>query len=221
MVSKDSINKFTPEGEALDYKGNTIISIMNDESYPIYEVAKKVIKEASKEGFVDKLKLLPASSMHMTIISLLRDIDRDTDKWPSYLDRNASWEEIDKTLYEKIISEVKPLDEVYMCVQRVDDVGIKLAPYSDKDKSELTRFRNEIADKLEIKHEGHDDYQFHMSYAYRVKDYTDQEEKEVEEYSKRVSKMAVDSIGKFKIADPKFVVFNDMLSYHDDLSRSE
>ena len=32
--------------------------------------------------------------------------------------------------------------------------------------------------------------------------------------------MAVDSIGKFKIADPKFVVFNDMLSYHDDLSRS-
>lgn len=219
MVDKDSKNKFTSDGYPLLYRGTTIVSMMNCLEYPIFKTVQSVISEILKEDFKDNLRILPSSSMHMTIMSLLRDIDRNTCVWPSYIDRNASWGEIDKTLNEKLINDVKPLGKVFMTVDRVNDVSIRLSPYSEDDRKELTRFRDEVAKKLNIKHNGHDEYQYHMSYAYRIKDYTHDEKDSVEKYCRRVSKMAVDSIDKFQIANPTFVIFNDMLSYYEDLSK--
>lgn len=219
MVDKDSKNKFSSDGTPLLYRGTTIVSMMNKEDYPIFKIVQSVLSEALKEDFIDSLRYLPVSSMHMTIITLLRDIDRDTNIWPSYIDINSSWKEIDRTLNEKLVNEVKPLGKVFMTVDRVDDVSIRLSPYSEEDRRELTRFRDEVAKKLEIKHYGHDKYQYHISYAYRIKDYTDDEKLSVKNYCDRVSKLVVGSVEKFQIANPSFVIFNDMLSYYKDLSK--
>ncbi|UPQ86325.1 DUF1868 domain-containing protein [Ignavigranum ruoffiae] len=210
-------HKFLADGEAIPYYGNTVISIMNNENWPIYHLSRRMMKIIKESTLSDKIRLLPLESIHMTLIPLIREIDRGTDIWPQSLPTNASFKEIDKILRDKV-EEVEPYHQIRMKINEVQITGFRLSAQTAAMNQELRNYRDQIALKTKIVHPGHNHYQFHVSLAYVIKPFSQNDHLMLDKLETEMTKVAKASLDSFVLAEPKFSIFNDMLSYHPELS---
>ncbi len=215
-VARDD-TKFDERGRALPHYGNTIISFMNTREWPIYTVIKEVQEEVRRANFSQKLAFLPLDSLHMTILPLLKERDRGTALWPSYIDSKVPFREADCAVYKRA-SEVPTFDSVSMKIRGVNITGVHLEP-ADEESTELLKvYRDKIAEVTEIKQEDHEEYNFHVTFAYVTADFSEEEMEEAEAITERLSKEVLKRLSKIIVPKPYFTVFNDMTKYSTDLS---
>jgi len=209
--------KFTEEGEALPYYGNTVISFMNNENSGIYNLAKELQEAFKTTTYSYKLTFLPLPSIHMTVFSLCREIDRYTHYWPDHLNQNADFKEIDQEMYRRVHS-VPKFESVKMKIDKVTITSISISPADEKSESTLRNYRNELSRETGIKHEGHNQYQFHITLAYLTKSLTDKEKEEARALCEKMTKYAKEYIQEpIGVPEPQFTIFNNMLAYSTNL----
>ena len=81
IINNKNTNKFNNEGLPNQYIGNTVISRLKDPGC-IIDRCRKLIDILNKPDWGMKFAILPEASYHMTVITLLREIDRHTSAWP-------------------------------------------------------------------------------------------------------------------------------------------
>lgn len=55
MILEDAVYKFDENGSPLPYYGNTIVSYLNDQRWPVFDEAVRVQEALKKCGFSQKL----------------------------------------------------------------------------------------------------------------------------------------------------------------------
>lgn len=218
MLSKNTFYKFTPEGKVVPYYGNTVISFVQDPTSEIYRIVSAARKALMESGFSDCLAFLPESSFHMTVKQLCRYIDRGTDLWPKDIDENLTYRQIDPILKEKVERIPFP-EDIYMVPVKCMEATLRLRPYDERSERLIRKYRDDLAEVTTIRYPGHDTYGFHISYAYHVKEYTPAQQEERDALCDKLTRELLTDAKPFRVMPPKFVIFNDMMSYETDLSR--
>ncbi|MCX7668926.1 MAG: DUF1868 domain-containing protein, partial [Anaerolineae bacterium] len=93
--------KFHPDGRPRSYPGSTVISFI-DPASPIYHAGIQLQTELQALPFGHKFALLPPSSFHMTVFSLICDQQRVQELWTSQLPLDAPLAETDRFFIEAV-----------------------------------------------------------------------------------------------------------------------
>ncbi len=218
MIVNDTIYKFDEDGKALPYYGNTIVSYLNDDRWPIFNEAIKAQEILKKASFAECLAFLPPSSFHMTVLTLCREIDRGTKYWPANVPVDAKFMEVDRYLMGKV-KEIEPPKDVMVEVEECEVTKIILKPYRKEDGEKLADYRDKVANLVGIKHYWHDYFRYHLTLDYQVKELNDMQKSQRDEICRDITKYLKSCVEPFAISEPKFVIFNDMLSYETELSK--
>lgn len=209
--------KFDSRGRALPYYGNTIISFTKGD--PINDFAFYAQNTLRQTGFAEKLAFLPASSFHMTVLTLLRERDRGTAVWPAGIPADARFPAIDKALkacYDRVM-EAFSFDGVTARLTGVRSTSLRLEPADARSKAVLLGFRDAMAEASGIRHQTHETFGFHITLDYDFAPFTADEQAEIAAVCGKLAKEGEGLV--FHVPAPDFVIFNDMLAYHTDLSR--
>lgn len=218
MAISETEHKFGKDGIPRPYYGNTVIScIRREQNLQVWEAADWVQEQLKKTNFAGNLTFLPKDSFHMTIIPLCRHIDRETDRWPAYIPRDAKFSEIDPILKEKIDA-LLPLGRACMEVEECQPTKIMLHPVDDASNQVLRTFRDRASKATGIRHPRHDEYRFHISVSYKWKAFTEEQQAECDRVCAELAQVLKERVEPFWVPEPTFMVFNDMLSFHPELS---
>ena len=218
MAISETEHKFGKDGIPRPYYGNTIISHIGDENKQAWEAADWFQEQLKKTSFAQNLAFLPKDSFHMTILALCRHIDRETDRWPKGISREARFPEIDRILKEKVDS-VLPLGPVCMKIDQCDPTKIYLCPKDEENDRILRSFRDRVSELTGIHHPNHEKFRFHISVSYKFKPFTEEQQAECDRLCEEATKVLLERVEPFWVPEPSFVVFNDMLSFHPELSK--
>ncbi len=216
-------NKFSPNGEVLPYYGNTIIAPYyapdaGAEGQAVLGLAHKIQGLFRQSPLAPKLAFLPANSFHTTLYSLIRVIDRGGPRWPQWLDPNYScFSEVDRAVRDRI-RDIPVPERVKMRCYCVLPHKLLLQATSPQDETRLRRYRDQIAQRMEMREHGHQDYVFHISLAYHLADFSPEEEAIAQELGAQALAVCQREMPVFCLPRPRFVLFNDMYAYHENLN---
>ena len=96
---------------------------------------------------------------------------------------------------------------------------IVLCPADEESGRKLKDYRDTVSAATGIRHPGHDTFRYHISLAYRLQEFSQEEKQEEEAISKELTEVIKKRVAPFCIPAPQFVIFNDMMSYEPDLSK--
>lgn len=212
----DTIYKFDKHCNPLPYYGNTIISYLNDEKYPIFLAAKKIQSEIKSMEFSDHLAFLPPDSFHMTVLTLCREIDRHTQYWPPMVPQNAKFKEVDRTLKE-IVDKIPVPKDVWIEVDECEITRIVLKPADETSSRKLLNYRDQVAEKTGILHSWHKGFRYHLSLDYLVKPFNMEQEEIKQQVCAEFTNRLKREIKPFILTKPEFAIFNDMMSYERNI----
>jgi hypothetical protein len=217
-MKTDSHLKFDMQGKPRPYYGNTIISFVNDETMTIYEQAFQIQGKLKTASFADCLAFLPPSSFHVTVLTLCREIDRDTKYWPEWIERTASFRQIDKQLEDRV-KKIPVPEGVWMEMEECELTKIILKPCTQEDDNKLRRYRDMVSAAVAIRHPGHENFRFHISLDYQVKELDPVQEAEKKGILEKLTHELREQTKPFLLTVPQFVIFNDMMSYEREVSK--
>ncbi len=218
MLTDRYMVKFDQDGQAIPYYGNTIVSMLSPTQTDTADKVALVQEKLLQSSFSHCLAALPKSSFHMTIIPLCREIDRGTKWWPNYIKANAKFSEIDLLVKEKV-DMVKIPTNITMEVDYIDINKIVLKSANEQTEQNLRNYRDNIADVVGICHDKHYEYRFHITMNYVYKELTNEQMEEAKVLCRFLGEKLKESLGVFTVPAPSFTIFNNMLSYYNDLSR--
>ena len=218
MILEDAVYKFDENGSPLPYYGNTIVSYLNDQRWPVFDEAVRVQEALKKCGFSQKLAFLPPSSFHMTVLTLCREIDRGTPYWPKGMAADETFQGIDRILKERVAA--VPLPEgVFVEVEDCEEIRIILKPHDKESADKLRAYRDQVAEVTGIRHSWHDTFRYHLSLDYLLKPLDEEEKRERDAVCARFAGELRRTVKPFLLPKPEFVIFNDMMSSETDLSK--
>jgi|GEM_PF-1406148 len=214
----DAHLKFTPDGFARPYYGNTIISYLTEPDSDVYQASVAVQNEIKASPLADCLVFLPPSSFHFTVLTLCREIDRHGIYWPQYIPGETKFKEIDRILSDKVAQIPYP-NHIQMRMVGGTEKHIALEAAGEKDRQKLKNYRDTVAELTGIRHYLHDTFRYHVTLTYinRKNDQGLLVEKEA--LRKRLDRILIDYNPVFSAPSAVFAIFNDMLSYETDLSK--
>lgn len=217
-MKNETLCKFDAEGKALPYYGNTIISFLNTEEYPVFRAARDIQSEMMRTDFARNVAFVPADSFHMTVLNLCREIDRDEPDWPTGISRAARFPEIDRTLSE-IVARVPWPEDVRVEVARCNVNNVELRCADEESREKIQAYRARVADETGVHHPWHDTFRFHITLNYVLRPLDEGQKAEADAFCEAATSRLLRDVPPFLVPTAQFVIFNDMMSYHADLSR--
>ena len=162
--------KFHEDGRAREFIGNTIISLVPEESNTMV-VLKELRKAVLQTNWHQKMAMLPPSSFHMTVFDLVCDQVRDTAHWSSLCALDAPMGEVD-AVFERVWNTLPTAPTFRMAFDYLDIgdyITVRLKPADDDANAVIRRYRNQLSEVYGIRQPNHDSYFFHISLAYAVR----------------------------------------------------
>lgn len=165
-----------------------------------------------------RLKALPGAerflftapeSLHMTVFEGVIETRRTPDAWPGDLDRNASVDSVTKKLLKRLADFPEP-PPFNVRIAALRPTGLLLEGATSEDEMRLRALRDALAARLGYRQAGHDDYRFHMTFAYPVDWIPDDQ---VEEWNKSLANIAKELASAtpvLPLRPPAFCQFKDM-----------
>lgn len=217
-MKPDSSLKFDQNGNPKPYYGNTIISFVNEEAMEIFRQACQVQERLKQTSFADCLAFLPPPSFHITVLTLCREIDRNTGYWPEWIERTAPFREVDRLLEDRV-RQIPVPDDIWMEIEECELTKIIVKPCAEEDDRRLCRYRDQVSAAVRVRHWWHESFRFHISLDYKVKELSLSQEAEGKYVCSELTRELKSRAKPFLLPAPRFVIFNDMMSYEQDLSK--
>ena len=201
--------KFAPDGTVLTDPGCTTICHI-DKSSPSFAAITRA-QEALKAGpFAEDFAFLPPASFHMTIFDAFIESGRSRERVPSHLPEEVSVEDILQDLSAK-------LDGIAIAKKfQVRPVGI-FAGFSvsitgkDPAAEQLLRLtRNQLSDAMKIRKSDHDAYRFHITLAYNLRWFEENEALQIIALSDQVGRQLVEDLEVIELGPVEFCSFENM-----------
>lgn len=214
----DVERKFTASGDALPFRGNTMLShiaLGTAASNALIAVRNTI----NRRSFSHCLAFTPPSSYHMTVIQGADDAVRKPGDWPADLPLDAPLD-VCTAHFERKLANFQ-LDCALPFRMRIVDFSahrdsgatVRLEPADDSENRKIRGLRDRIADLLAIRAPGHEQYGFHVTLAYLV---TWMNEAQTEDYlsvQPDCLKFLQKTIPVLELGAPEFCTFNDMNAF--------
>ena len=169
-VPPDVGTKFDDTGEVLQYRGNTIVCPVPNESALSRGCA--ALQDCISNSTAGKaFRMLPVESLHMTVFELLADARRDEDHWSDFLPTSSPIETTDRELQE-LLDGIEPPAEITMDIVGVSSrtgITVELQPANAAVRRCLYSYRERASERTGIRFPNHTTYPFHISLAYRLR----------------------------------------------------
>jgi len=158
--------RYATDGRFLREPGNTVVS----------HVTAGSPSEAAVLAVRDRLMAMPEagqfafthpSSLHMTIFQGIIEYRRRPPFWPADMALDTPIDEMTEH-YRGRLKHFVPLEPFRARVTEVTPTGLALEGDSAADRACLRAWRDAFAEAFGYRHPDHDDYAFHITYAYVI-----------------------------------------------------
>lgn len=153
-----SATEFLPE------HGNTVVCHL-DLDAPGHErvLAARARMQALPEA--SRFLFTPVESLHMTVFEGVIETRRTADAWPLEIDREAPVDEVTEWHLARLAG-FEPPAPFQVRVAGVRPTGLVLTGATDADLARMRAWREALTGPFAYRHDNHDAYTFHMTFAY-------------------------------------------------------
>jgi len=211
-------HKFSPDGSVRPFAGSTVICHL-DPASPIHRVLSQVQDEARAAPFMRKFTLLPASSLHMTVLPGVDEEHRQPPLWPDTVAADAPIEVCNRWCAEQLRSLRTGVRRIHMRPlpvrdpEAVADFTVLLEAASAAEDHRLRRLRDQLSQALRIRAPGHATYGFHITLGYQIDWLTAAEADAFVAAQARWMDQVRATAPTFTLGRPEFCVFKDMFAF--------
>lgn len=206
--------KFNQDGTAARYPGNTVVSDATPGTRA-YQVLTECLAMLQASGLAELFIPLPEDSYHMTVIRGVNDLVREPAYWPAALPMDASMSAVDDYM-EAAINRVPNPGVMRMRFGETritaEDFRISMLPADEEQERVLRRYRDQVADAVELRLPGHDLYTFHITLAYTWR-LPDAEQQEAVRSLKARMDGLLEAQPVVELHPPHAAFYQDMLSF--------
>jgi hypothetical protein len=210
-------SKFFPDGQVRAYPGNTVLCHVAGIP-PLIERLDKLYGRLLDAEVAQIYTLLPPSSWHMTVFDGVCDGNRNGERWPGDLDREAPLLEINQTFEARLkAGRFGPGLSFAMRVRRLrplmNVIAIELEPADEGEERAVRALRQRLAATLSFDRSAPDTYTFHITLAYFLRFPDASEKARLESLMTDEIQDMAKSLDPFRVGPPEFCHFNDMFAF--------
>jgi hypothetical protein len=205
--------KFHEDGSVRSYPGVTVISFADPPS-AIYQAGVQLQTELAALPYGHKFALLPPSSFHMTVFSLICDQRRSKDEWSSRLPLDVPLAEADQFFLDAVLP-IAPPPHFRMVMTFIGGWGMsfRLSPADEKTYFALRTYREQLSRATGVRYLDHATYEYHLTLAYGLRTLTEAEYEHYLDFRTRRGDPLRSEIGVFVTGTPLLTYFEDMFAF--------
>ena len=210
-------SKFFPDGQVRAYPGNTVLCHVAGIP-PLIEWLDKLYGRLLDAEVAQIYTLLPPSSWHMTVFDGVCDGNRNGERWPGDLARDAPLQEINQTFEARLkAGRFGPGLSFAMRVKRlrplINVIAIELEPAGEGEERAIRALRQQLAATLGFDRSAPDTYTFHITLAYFIRFPDANEQARLESLISEEFQDMEKSLAPFRVGPPEYCHFNDMFAF--------
>ena len=208
--------KFSADGTVQHYPGNTIICHIPKSG--VFDELKRVIEALRVDLGTQNLSWLPPESYHMTVFDGVTNAYRRPGDWPQMLPLDASMDAcnsyVAKRLRKLDLGFVPPIRMVVNAgdVSRLPG-SFPLRPVDAAENNSLRELRDRIALAIGVRHENHDSYRFHTTFAYYVRPFAADEDANYQLAYVKAAQRLRKAVPVIELNAPEYCLFEDMAAF--------
>lgn len=216
IPNRDTLLKFNPDGTRRPFAGNTVIChlpvqcALRDAMVPLHQ-------ELAATPFRNKLGLTSTDSYHMTVFPGANDQDRTTYGWPSYVPLNATIEQCNQAVGERMQAAHLPCRlplrvrvDVPATLNYFAACTLRMVPADREENTKLRALRDQLAKVYGFRTKDHDQYTFHITMSYQTARFTAQDQAAYRQILRAHLRHIVAAAPVLELGEPEYCVFPDM-----------
>ncbi|MAY63011.1 MAG: hypothetical protein CML29_12430 [Rhizobiales bacterium] len=201
------------KGNFLPEPGNTVVCHLVDGS-PSRDAIVEARRALMELPGAERLAFTPVSSLHMTLFQGVIEFRRRLPYWPDDVPLNAPIEEV-TALYLARLDGFSPGAHFRMRVTGITPEGLALEGVADNDRRALAQWRDRLAACFGYRHPDHDDYRFHITFAYLMEWLEDDAAGAWRDGMAQILARLRAEAPVIELAPPAFCTFEDMRHFEE------
>jgi hypothetical protein len=205
--------KFHEDGSVRTYPGATVICFASPDD-AICRAGERLQAELRAQPYGGKFALLPPSSFHMTVFSLLLDAKRTREEWSMRMPLDSPLAEMD-AFFVLTVATVPPPRSFRMCTTFVGGHGLsfRLSPADEATYLALRAYRSLLSGATGVRHPDFETYEYHLTLAYQLQVLTPDEERAFRAWRDAQGDALRCELGVFETPPPVLTFFDDMFRF--------
>lgn len=204
--------KFKSNGDFNAFAGNTVVANLYDNEQVMTAVF--ALQELYKTlPFIDKFTLTPPQSIHMTVMELLCDQNRQLDFWSKFLPLDLPIEKVSAFFGEKLSHFPLKNESLTMKVTGIGRQNILLEPADEASRQRLEDIRHYISITTGVIFPNHNNYQFHITIGYIREELTADEQVYFDDFRDRAVQVLLEHLTEVNIHRIDYTTFEDMTAF--------
>ncbi|NNG73859.1 DUF1868 domain-containing protein [Rhizobium laguerreae] len=206
-------SRYGKHGGFLPEAGNTIVCHLEKGSQTqtaLIEAREKYLAMTEAPQFL----FTPISSIHMTLFEGVIETRRRQDYWPSDLPLDTPIDDMTALMAARLEG-FSMFDPFKVAIVEARPSGLLVDGATANDRKIMRAWRSALADLLGYRQPNHEDYKFHITFAYAIERLEDEA---LPRWQAMLDDVADDIRRKavvFELTPPAFCVFEDMNHFHE------
>ena len=204
--------KFDPQGNVLNYPGNTFICHI-DPGSDFYQGLSAVQDGLKAASLAESYIFLPKPSFHMTIFCGVSGSPLGNDGWPNGFASSVGLEEMTAT-YSDRLADWATENIVSVVADGMSMPGtVRMVPATSSDEQSLLQIRHRLQSLTGLFRDDIETYEFHVSLGYLRSWYSEREALEAMSVADDLFDRHLKTLGPQPLGPIEFCTFETMLSY--------
>lgn len=219
IPNRDTLLKFNTDGTRKPFAGNTVICHLPAQC-ELRDAMVPLHNELAQAPFRHKLGLTSTDSYHMTVFPGANDQDRSEYGWPSYVPLDATMEECNRLVRERMEAArlrcklpLRVRVDVPETLNYFTACTLRMTPADREENAKLRALRDQLADIYGFRTKDHDQYTFHITMSYQTARFTEQEQTAYRRILRSHLKQIVAAAPVLELGEPEYCVFPDMFRF--------
>lgn len=207
--------RYGARGGFLPDAGNTVVCHLekgSETQRAIIDAREKYLAMPEAEQFV----FTPITSLHMTLFQGVMDNRRVDGFWPADLPLDTPIEDMTEILAARLEG-FEAFDPFRVAVVGADPTALVVDGAGEKDRRAMRAWRDAIARLFGYHHPDHDDYVYHITFAYPIERLSDAVLPAWQAMLDGVVQEITRRAPVLKMTPPAYCVFEDMNHFHEIL----
>ncbi|MBX5013153.1 DUF1868 domain-containing protein [Rhizobium lentis] len=206
-------SRYRKAGGFLPEAGNTVVCHIEKGSRTqtvLIEAREKYLVVPEAQQFL----FTPISSLHMTLFEGIIETRRRPEYWPNDLPLETPVDDMTELMAARLEG-FSMTDPFNVAIVEARPSGLLVDGATEKDRKIMRAWRDAFADLLGYRQPNHEDYKFHITFAYAIERLEDEA---LPRWQAMLDDVAEDIRRKapvFELTPPAFCVFEDMNHFHE------
>ncbi|MEZ2332451.1 DUF1868 domain-containing protein [Mesorhizobium sp. RCC_202] len=205
--------RYDASGNFLLEPGNTVVSHLvsgSPSEAAVLEVRERMLAMPD----ADRLAFTPVSSLHMTLFQGIIEYRRRLPYWPSDVPLDTSIDDMTR-LYLQRLDGFEGRGAFNVKVVEVVPTGLTVDGATEEDRLVMKAWRDALSVPFGYRHPDHDNYRFHITFAYQLRRFADERAGAWQELFDDSLALLEREAPVIELRQPAFCNFKDMKHFEE------